>query len=453
MAGEDTSQLYTPEHHAGRLDARLNTTNYIHPQETNLLNLHKAMEYNNLGQPCLRTTSGASQTANDAFGRLRVSNPFTFFENFTLYNETGKFINDTATGGTVTVDTSAGLINQAVTTSSGSRAYRETTKVFAYQPGKSLMILESFVFAAAQTNLRQRIGYFDVNNGVYLELENSTLSFVVRSKSTGVVINDKVSQSNWNVDPLNGNGVSTLTLDITKAQIFYTDMEWLGVGTVRCGFVINGQFVVAHEFQHANIITSTYMTTACLPIRTEIENLGVTDNASTMKIICATVVSEGGYSLVGRPLSIGHPISTSYNLAVKDTLYPVLSIRLKATRNNAIVLPNDFSIGVSANANFRFQLLQRAITTGGSWLSAGTQSSVEYNLGATSITTAGNVIEQGYIMSTNQSSAAPAMKEFPFVYQLERDTFNGTMFEFVIAIECSVATTPCYCSVNWEEVT
>ena len=452
MAGEDTSQLYTPEHHSGRLDQRLNSTNYIHPQETNLLNLHKAMEYNDQGQPCLRTTSGASPATNDAFGRLRVSNPYTFFENFTLYNETGKFVNNTANGGTVAINTNAGLIEQAVTTTSGSRAYRETVKVFAYQPGKSLMVLESFVFAPAQTNLRQRIGYFDVNNGIYCELENNILYFVIRSKVTGSVVETRVSQANWNIDSLNGTGVSTLTLDITKSQILYVDLEWLGVGTVRCGFVIDGQFILAHQFQHANIISSTYMTTACLPVRTEIENTGVTAAASTMKSICATVVSEGGYSLIGRPQSIGHPISTPYTLSTKDTLYPVLALRLKEGRNNAIVLPNDFSIGVSANANFRFQLIHRAVTSGGTWVSAGAQSSVEYNLTATTITN-GTIMEQGYIMATNQSSAAPSMAAFPFQYQLDRDTFSNTMYEFVIAVECSVNTTPCYVSINWEEVT
>lgn len=452
MAGEDTSQLYTPDHHSGQLDKRLNSTNYIHPQETNLLNLAKAMEYNDQGQPCLRTTSGASPATNDAFGRLRVSNPYTFFENFTLYNETGKFVNSTANGGTVAINTNAGLIEQAVTTLSGSKSYRETVRVFSYQPGKSLMILESFVFAPAQTNLRQRIGYFDVNNGVYVELQDNTLSFVIRSKVTGNIVETKVNQADWNIDPLNGTGVSTVTIDITKAQILYVDLEWLGVGSVRCGFVIDGQFLLAHQFKHANIITSTYMTTACLPIRTEIENLGVTSIASTMKSICATVVSEGGYSLIGRPLSIGHPISSPYSLSTKDTLYPVLAIRLKAGRNNAIVLPNDFSIGVSANANFRFQLLHKSVTTGGSWISAGPQSSVEYNLTATTISN-GTILEQGYIMATNQSSAAPSMAEFPFQYQLERDTFNNVMYEFIVAVECSVNTTPCYVAINWEEVT
>ena len=35
-----------------------NSTSYEHPQETNLLNLHKAMEYNDDGEPLLRVSVG-----------------------------------------------------------------------------------------------------------------------------------------------------------------------------------------------------------------------------------------------------------------------------------------------------------------------------------------------------------------------------------------------------------
>ena len=43
--------------------SRENSTSYTHPQETNLLNVHKAMEYNLGGEPVLRTT-GSSVITN-----------------------------------------------------------------------------------------------------------------------------------------------------------------------------------------------------------------------------------------------------------------------------------------------------------------------------------------------------------------------------------------------------
>ena len=101
--------------------------------------------------------------------------------------------------------------------------------------------------------------------------------FVKRSSVTGSLVNTEISQSNWNVDPLNGNGPSGLTLDLTKVQIIWFDFEWLGSGTVRCGFIINGVYIHCHSFQHANVTEGTYMTTASLPQRVEITNLDTTE--------------------------------------------------------------------------------------------------------------------------------------------------------------------------------
>jgi hypothetical protein len=36
-----------------------NSTNYVHPDESNILNIHKAMDYNQAGQPLLRTTGSS----------------------------------------------------------------------------------------------------------------------------------------------------------------------------------------------------------------------------------------------------------------------------------------------------------------------------------------------------------------------------------------------------------
>lgn len=71
MAGEDNSQLYTPAHHSGVLDQRLNLTDYIHPQETNLLNIAKSMEYNAGGQPTVRTQDFNLAVAQDKVPGVR----------------------------------------------------------------------------------------------------------------------------------------------------------------------------------------------------------------------------------------------------------------------------------------------------------------------------------------------------------------------------------------------
>ena len=145
----------------------------------------------------------------------------------------------------------------------------------------------TFVMNTSKTNLRQRVGYFGSNNGFFLEQNGTTIQFVKRSSVTGSVVDTPITQSNWNIDKLDGTGPSLLTLDLTSPQILFIDLEWLGVGSVRMGFVINGQFIHCHTFHHANSNTApkgAYMQTACLPIRQEIENTAATASNSTLKI-------------------------------------------------------------------------------------------------------------------------------------------------------------------------
>jgi hypothetical protein len=402
--------------------------------------------------------------ATDAFGRQRVSEPLTLFDSSHRYSDNNLWSTAVASGGTAVFSPNEGLVNLNVDTTNGSQVLRETIKVFSYQPGKSLLVLNTFVMAPAQTNLRQRVGYFGLDNGLYLELNNSVVSFVERSLVTGLVTETKISQfggvygpsdTGWNVDKLDGTGPSKLTLDISKAQILFMDIEWLGLGTVRLGFVINGQFVLCHTFDHANIITSTYITTASLPLRYEITNTGVTANPSTLKQVCSTVISEGGYELRGAQQAVGTPITAARTFAAAGTFYPIVGIKLLSTRLDAIVIVTAISIlGTGNGKNYAWRIIQSGTISGGLWVPVGANSSVEYNLTGTSAT-GGRILAQGYVNSSNQASPSiNILKEALFANQLERNSFTGTAHEFIV--EVAVATTSggegVYASVDWEEI-
>ena len=393
--------------------------------------------------------------ANDAFGRLRVSNPLTLFDSSHRYRDNGLWATSTASGGAAVFSANEGLVNLNVNTTSGSQVLRETYKVFSYQPGKSLLVLTTFVMAPAQTNLRQRVGYFGTENGIYVQLNNSTLSFVERSLVTGVVTESVINQSSWNVDKMDGTGPSGIILDITKAQILFADIEWLGEGTVRLGFVIDGNFILCHRFNHANLIASTYITTASLPLRYEITNTGVTANASTLKQVCSTVISEGGYELRGAQQAVGTSITAPRTFAVAGTYYPVTALRLKTTALDAVVIITAASIlGLGNGKNYAWRIVQSGTVTGGSWLTAGVDSSVEYNLTGTT-SAGGRVLAQGYVNSSNQGSPSiNILKEALFSTQLERNSFTSTPYELIVevAIDATGGTLGAYVSLDWEEV-
>ncbi len=401
-------------------------------------------------------TSTGGPMSTDAFGRQRVSNPLTLFDSSHRYRDNGLWATATASGGTAVFSANEGLANLNVNTTSGSEVIRETYKVFPYQPGKSLLVLNTFVMAPAQTNLRQRVGYFGDDNGIYIQLNNNTVSFVERSLVTGLVTETVVPQSSWNADKLDGTGPSKVTLDITKAQILFMDIEWLGEGTVRVGFIIDGIFIVCHRFNHANLIASTYITTASLPLRCEITNTGVTASVSTLKQVCSTVISEGGYELRGSQQAVGIPITTPRTFAVAGTYYPIVGLKLAATSLDAVVISTAISIlGLGNGKNYAWRLVQGGTITGGAWVSAGVNSSVEYNITGTSAT-GGRVLALGYVNSSNQASPSiNILKEALLANQLERDGLTGTAFELILeaAIDATGGTLGMYASIDWEEVT
>ena len=405
------------------------------------------------GQTVSFTTAGTP--ASDAFGRARVSNPLTLFDSSHRYSDNGLWATATGTGSDATFNANAGLVELNVPTTSGGFVKRETKKVFSYQPGKSLLILSTFVFNSAKANLRQRVGYFGDENGLYLQLNNSTLSFVERNSVTGTVNETAVNQENWNIDKLDGTGPSGKTLDISKSQILWMDVEWLGLGTVRLGFIIDGLFIHCHSFHHANLIESTYITTASLPLRYEIENLDTTASVSKLKQVCSTVISEGGYELRGKQGAVGNPISAPRDLTVTGVQYPVVSLRLKSSpdRLDAIVIPTAASIlGVGNNAYFEWTLQSNATTSGGTWTSAGNTSSVEYNLSGVS-SSGGSTLAKGYISSTTQSAnSIDILKAALFQFQLQRNGLTNTPEEFTLLVETKVAGDDVYASIDWEEI-
>jgi len=409
--------------------------------------------YRPLEQKDMSMINAESQINFDAFGRLRTSNPLTMFDSSHRFADNNLWNTLSGTGGAVAFNSGQGLMELSATSASGSTVMRETTKVFAYQPGKSLLTLNTFVMSSAKDNLVQKVGYFGANNGMYVELNNSILSFVERTSVVGATVTEtRVNQADWNGDKLDGTGASKLTLDMTKAQILWMDIEWLGVGSVRMGFVINGKFILCHSFHHANIINSTYITSASLPLRYEIYNTAATTGASTLKQICSSVISEGGYELRGVQQAVSIPINAARTLGTIGVKYPVISIRLKSARLDAIVILTALSIMGDTAGKFNWSVVANGVTTGGTWQSAGASSAVEYKLDGVSFS-GGRTLAAGYFTATSTvSTNLDILKEALFKFQLERNNFTGEAFELTLVLASDSSNDRVFGSMDWEEI-
>lgn len=393
---------------------------------------------------------GNIDTKTDAFGRNRVSQPYTLFDSNYRYQENDKWTTANTGNSSSTFLANASAMLLTVGTNSGDSVIRETKRVFSYQPGKSLLNMNTFVMAPAKANLCQRVGYYGSNNGIFLEQANNTINIVKRSYTNGSVIETRIPQSDWNVTKLNGTDNSiNITLDLSKSQIFWSDIEWLGVGSVRTGFVINGQFVLCHAFHHANYESNVYMTTASLPVRYEILNSGITTSSSNLKQICSTVISEGGYESKA-PQYVA--TRTDAQATANTTFVPLVSVRLNTGREDSVVLADAVNVvGTGNNAIYEWALIKGATITGGSWFTH-ISNNVQYNSNANTMS-GGIVIDSGFFTSSQQASQiVDTNLDYNFEYQLTRNQTPASE-TMTLAVRALAAGSTVYGSLGWKDLT
>jgi len=413
-----------------------------HDQLNSILRLYFNQLDNLVGQLMASSSSlpiTFPDNALDAFGRLVTTTPYTLFDSQNRYGTDNQFDTSLTTGGTTTYLPNESSVQMSVTTANGSEVVRQTFRNFPYQPGKGLTFLATFVFGEPKTNLRQRVGYFNEGNGVFLQ-RNDDVAFVLRSSSypTPGTPSDvrTVPRSEWNVDKMDGTGPSGRVLDLTKNQILYMDFEWLGTGDVRCGFYVDGQVQICHIFHNDNTQFAVYMTTAILPIRYEITNIGVTASASSMKQICSSIINMGGYEQT----SSEHVARrTSAVTTISTTFVPLVSVRLAAGRTGAVALVDRAQALPTTTQYYEVVLLKNATLTGASWTAIATDSNLEYDQTATALT-GGEVLAQEYASATAQSrSAASISTGYNWDLQLGA-SIAGVSDVFTLAIRTLDAT-------------
>ena len=402
----------------------------------------------------------ASGSLTDAFGRLRISEPYTLFDSQHRYKENEKF--DTLTSGTANsqfiLDESSIAMN--VNTSAGDKVIRESKRVFAYQPGKSLLVMNSFIMNTPKTNLRQRVGYFGNNNGIYLEANGINISLVERSYSNGSLVETIIPQQQWNHDKFDGTGFSSQLdseshangLNFSKANLFWIDMEWLGVGDVRCGFLVDGALYPAHTFHHDNVNSRVYMTTAVLPIRYEVENLNSTESASTLKQICSTVISEGGYQGRNKSRAQAMDFGSFKTLTTANTYYPIISIRLNSDRIDSVVVPKNFDLAAITNqtATLHYKVLLNASLSNTSFANC-VGNTVQFDVSANSTITGGTLIKSGYASTSQKGAAIDVGSIEDFSIQLGR-TISGNSDIFTLVVASETAGVSVGAVMEWYEL-
>jgi hypothetical protein len=230
-----------------------------------------------------------------------------------------------------------------------------------YQPGKSLLYFFTFNLGTSQTGVVKRVGYFDASDGVFLEQSESGLSWVIRSSSSGSVVEtERVLQSGWNADNFDGSGTG-YDFDETQCHIGFVALEWLGVGDVAVGFVYNRVPVLAHVFQHPNLRDAVYMRTANLFPCYEIERTVTGSSGASLEAICASLLTEGQENSLGATYSVSRGITSTFNANTSGLYYPLLLFRLNPSKINARVKVSEVEVLVITTSNFHIYLVRNPV--------------------------------------------------------------------------------------------
>jgi len=392
----------------------------------------------------------------DAFDRLRVSQPTALLDvKMTAGISASRWISATANGGTIAETSPQYGANIACTAAAGSSAIFQTKQRGIYQAGRSLLCMATFNFNIAgngTANIRKRVGMFDENDGIFIEQNGTDVRLVLRSNVSGSPVDtNAVVKTSWNLDKFDGTGPSGITIDFTKTQILISDIEWLGVGRVRVGFVVNGIIYYAHQFLHTNILAVPYMANPNLPMRYECVQTS-TANTGTMLVICCTILSEGGFDPTHRLTSVNTGTTGRTTLgAVRDE---VLAIKLStANIRKGMLLPAHASIFQTSQA-FLWELVLNATPTGtlgaGTW-TAVTDSLAEVNIGRTATTgfTGGYTLASGYV-STSWDSISADLSTVLTVAQTDLTPTSDILSLLVTTVNLSDQTY--YGSLAWRSL-
>jgi hypothetical protein len=391
----------------------------------------------------------------DSFNRLRVSNPHAQLSGFNEYKiNPFNFVTNVVGAGSVTHSTTTKLVTLTTGgTTSGGMGVLQSRAYLRYNPGNSLLIKQTFVMGAQPgANAAKRAGYFDDSNGIYLDYTSAGLSLVRRSNTSGSVVNTSVSQADWNVDPLNGTGVSSITLDMTMGQIFVIDLQFLGVGTVRCGFEVDGNLYWCHFFHHSNrMATQPYIATANLPVRWQVINTGTAASTTTMYAVCASVMEEGSEE----PRSIQYTASNGVTgIATSTTLKPILSIRpgptFNSITNRGWIIPQSADVFCTGTSDHYYQIIWNATLTGPSWTAVNTNAMGQYDVTSSAVTLgSGVVVEDGYISAGGSVKAGSAFTE-AFGARPLVNSYDGTTPDtLTIAVRTITGSATAYGAFAW----
>lgn len=370
----------------------------------------------------------------DAFGRLRTSNVTSLLEYKHTFDKLPLVINEVTAGTCTSIYDDVNSQVAMTTSANNSYVIRQGKSRGIYQPGKGQLFEASLSRFDLQTNVIKRVGYYTTStsapytsivDGFFLESNGQTgiISFQIWQSGTTILSSTTTS---WLTTDYNVNNI-----DWSKTQLMSTDFQWLGVGRLRFGLVIDGLVKTFVTNSGTNNLSNVYMKAPNQPIRYEIRQVGV--GSGVFNMICSQISLEGSINALQR--SLGLVQFATVQATTAGVKYPLIGYRLNQgyegvnitlsdvqTINTSNPSKSDFYITVELNPT----LSSNATFTGV------TNTGVDY-----SISTGQTITTNGYVLTNFLGSGSGTQVDsFQFKDNMLRPGVNvdGTKDEVWICV-------------------
>lgn len=381
----------------------------------------------------------------DIFGKFEVASPYKLYEYAASYPLDTTRYHDTLTSGsgTVTRNATKTQIELYTTTASGDRALFQTRRNIQYNKANAQQIF--FIYRPNPlSNRRERFGPHDDNNGTFFEIEGSNVNIVVRSSTSGSVVDTKFAQAAWD-DPLDGNGASGKTIDWTKQTVFKIEFGWLSSRGIRFFIDIEGDIILVKTYLISNTLLVPYFAQSCLPMRFDVENIDTTSQAQTNSFSCFAFLSSGASQQEGPIRNISSD-TTAASATTTETI--IDGIRLNSSYLNGSLQAKKLSVlSASGNTFLRYRLRYNPTLTGAVWAAG---NGIHDTLTSVTSFTGGDIVLSGILALSNNLALSAITSELEQDIYVGRDASNNPD-ALVLTFETDSSTGTAHYDLDFKE--
>lgn len=299
-------------------------------------------------------------------------------------------------GGTCDINLDTVVAEIKNSTGNGDTVTYRTFRYFEYSKGRQQTYMFTCNPRGNVSGVKKEFGAFDDANGLFFRLDGTNASIVIRSSTSGSVVETVVAQSSFNTDKADGTTVSGVDMgNWDKYNLFYIQFAWLGGNAVEFGIFDGGKRKPFHRFAFANQSTTSYSQSGHLPINVNIENTSAQGSQPQIDLNCMAVFNNGRQNNFGEVISVD---TGATEVTVNTTTVVLASIRMQANKNRASIKPVGFDLlSPSGNSTIYYQVVIGGTFTGDVW--SPINSSIAEGLSSYTTFTGGQVIQSGYVQA------------------------------------------------------